>query len=62
MNASSVKWMENLSSYRFTTFNADKSIKLMAIEINDTYLPMKVAHGVLVAIEAKYHFKHLTIY
>ena len=23
--------------HQFTTFNADKSIKLMAIEINDTY-------------------------
>ena len=36
--------------HEFTTFNADKS-KLMAIEMNDTDLPIKVAHGDLVATE-----------
>ena len=38
--------------HELTTFNADKSIILMATEMNDSDLPMKVAHGDLVAISA----------
>ena len=47
-------------SERLTTFNADKSIKVMAIEMNDTNLLAKFADSDLVAIEAKYHFACLT--
>ena len=46
--------------HEFTTFNADKSIKVMAIEMNDTNLLAKFADSDLVAIEAKYHFACLT--
>ena len=47
--------------HEFTTFNADKSVKVMAAEMNDTDLSVKLTDGDLVAIEAKYHLAHLTI-
>ena len=45
--------------HEFTTFNADKSVKVMATEMNDTDILVKLAD---VAIEAKYHLACLTKY
>ncbi len=48
--------------HEFTTLSADKSIKSMASEMNDTDMLVKLADGDLVAIEAKYHLSCLTKY
>ena len=48
--------------HEFATFNADKSVKTMATEMNDTDVLVKLADGDLVAIEAKYHLACLTKY
>ncbi len=46
--------------HEFTTLSADKSIKSMASEMNDTDMLVKLADGDLVAIEAKYYLSCLT--
>ena len=48
--------------HEFTTLNVDKSMKVMATEMNDADLLTKLAYGDLIAIEAKYHLACLTKY
>jgi len=48
--------------HEFSTFNADKSVRVMATEMNDTSVLVDLADGDLVAIEAKYHLACLTKY
>ena len=48
--------------HEFTTLNVDKSVKVMATEMNDADLLTKLADRDLIAIEAKYHLACLTKY
>ena len=48
--------------HEFTTLNVDKSVKVMAIKMNDADLLTKLADGDLIAIEAKYHLACLMKY
>ena len=47
--------------HEFTTFNANKSVRKMATEMEDSGLLMKLSERDLIAIEAK-HFNCLSRY
>ena len=48
--------------HEFTTLNGDKSVNVMATEMNDADLLTKLADGDLIAIEAKYNLACNTKY
>jgi hypothetical protein len=45
--------------HEFSTFDADKNVRTIATDLQDTELLSKISTGDLIAIEAKYHLKCL---
>ena len=46
--------------HKFTTFEADESVRQMATELRETELMARMEGGELIALEAKYHLQCLT--
>ena len=55
------KGKEQEDLHEFSTSDADRNVRTMATELQDTELLSKIGGGDLIAIEAKYHLKCLVI-
>ena len=53
---------KNGKLHEYSTFSSDKTLRNMALEMQDTVLMAKISAGDLVAIEVKYHLQCLTAY